>query len=68
VVAGVGLDPDKQGRFSYASLAEVGNLGGGAVLDVLRRTHADPPPPGSPGLLAAFGPGFVATALHGTWV
>lgn len=67
VVAGVGLDPDKDGRHSRASLAENGNLGGVAVLDVLRRTHDDPPAPGAPGVLAAFGPGFTAAGVYGAW-
>jgi predicted naringenin-chalcone synthase len=43
LVAGLGLDPEKHGRHSHASLAENGNLGGVAVLDVLRRMHDDPP-------------------------
>jgi predicted naringenin-chalcone synthase len=68
VVTGVGLDPQKHGRHSTASLAENGNLGGAAVLDVLRRTHDDPPMPGDPGVLAAFGPGFTVAAVYGTWV
>ena len=66
-VAGIGLDPEKHGRHSYASLRH-GNLGGGAVLDVLRRTHTDPPAVGSPGVLAGFGPGFTVACVRGTWV
>ncbi|MFI5814828.1 PhlD [Streptomyces sp. NPDC051643] len=66
VIAGVGLD-EKQGRHSHDSLAENGNLGGVAVLDVLRRTHHDPPVPGDPGVLAAFGPGFTVAGVYGTW-
>jgi predicted naringenin-chalcone synthase len=67
VVAGVGLDPEKHGRHSHASLAENGNLGGAAVLDVLRRMHDDPPVSGDPGVLAAFGPGFNLAAIYGCW-
>ncbi|MFF1284280.1 PhlD [Streptomyces sp. NPDC058299] len=67
VVAGVGLDPHKDGRHSHTSLAENGNLGGVAVLDVLRRAHDDPPAPGAPGLLAAFGPGFTVAGVYGNW-
>jgi predicted naringenin-chalcone synthase len=67
VVAGLGLDPEKHGRHSHASLAENGNLGGTAVLDVLRRTHDDPPALGDPGVLAAFGPGFNVAAVYGAW-
>lgn len=66
VIAGLGLD-EKAGRHSHASLEENGNLGGAAVLDVLRRTHDDPPAPGDPGVLAAFGPGFTVAGVYGTW-
>lgn len=61
--AAVGVDP----RHSLASLSENGNLGGNAVLDVLRRTHTTPPAPGERGLLLAFGPGFTVAGLRGTW-
>lgn len=67
VTAGIGLDPEKHGRHSHASLAENGNLGGAAVLDVLRRTHDDPPAPGDPGMLVAFGPGFTVAGVYGAW-
>lgn len=67
VVAGFGLDPEKHGRHSRQSLAENGNLGGAAVLDVLRRMHDDPPASGDDGVLAAFGPGFNTAAVYGTW-
>ncbi|RPE39770.1 chalcone and stilbene synthase-like protein [Streptomyces sp. Ag109_O5-1] len=67
VVTGVGLDPEKHGRHAHTSLAENGNLGGAAILDVLRRTHDAPPAPGDPGLLVAFGPGFTVAAVYGTW-
>ncbi|MEU1372016.1 PhlD, partial [Streptomyces sp. NPDC005803] len=67
VVTGFGLDPAKHGRHSHASLADNGNLGGVAVLDVLRRTYDDPPVSGDPGVLAAFGPGFTVAAVYGAW-
>ncbi len=42
-----------------ASLARIGNLSSASVLHVLEDTLRDrPPPPGSPGLLMAMGPGF----------
>jgi alkylresorcinol/alkylpyrone synthase len=40
------------------SLRENGNLSSVSVLDVLRATLDDPPPPGSLGLMIAMGPGF----------
>lgn len=65
-VAGLGLD-DWHGDQSRKSLTEVGNLGGVACMDVLARTHAAPPPPGAEGVAIAFGPGFTAAAVHGSW-
>lgn len=67
VIDGLGLDTEKGGRHSHASLAENGNLGGAAVLDVLRRTYDDPPAPGAPGALVAFGPGFTVAGVYGAW-
>ncbi|KNB50995.1 PhlD [Streptomyces caatingaensis] len=58
---------DKVLRHSWDSLEECGNLGGVSVLDVLARTYREPPEPGAPGLLTAFGPGFFAAACHGVW-
>ncbi|MEW1754129.1 type III polyketide synthase [Streptomyces angustmyceticus] len=52
---------------SWASLAQVGNLGGASVLDVLRRTHDTPPSDGDRGVMLAYGPGFATTTLTGTW-
>ncbi len=59
----IGVGPE-QGHHARASLAEAGNLGGVAVLDVLARTLAAPVPPAGPGLLVAHGPGFTTTALR----
>jgi predicted naringenin-chalcone synthase len=54
-------------RHSLDTLAEEGNLGGVSVLRVLERTHSNPPADGAAALMAAYGPGFSASALHGTW-
>lgn len=63
-----GLDlTDTQLAHSWASLQEVGNLGGASVLDVLARAHAAPPAGGDRGVMLAYGPGFATTALTGTW-
>ncbi|MFI1161417.1 type III polyketide synthase [Streptomyces sioyaensis] len=64
---GLGLT-DAQLQHSRASLAQVGNLGGSSVLDVLRRTHDTPPADGARGVMLAYGPGFTTAALTGTWV
>ncbi len=67
VVKGLGVGDDFV-RHSRACLAEAGNGGGVGVLEVLRRTFDDgPPPAGARGLLAAFGPGFVTAALRINW-
>jgi predicted naringenin-chalcone synthase len=63
---GLGLTCE-QLTHSYASLRDVANLGGVSVLDVLRRTHATPPDPGTRGLALSFGPGFSYASLIGTW-
>ncbi|MEW1861101.1 PhlD [Streptomyces sp. NBC_00669] len=59
-VDALGLPPEA-GRHSVDSLTG-GNLGGGAVLDVLRRTLEEGPARG-PGALVSYGPGFVADAI-----
>ena len=51
--------PARALELTWRSLAEVGNLSSASVLHVLRDTLAQqPPPPGTPGLLLAMGPGF----------
>nr|BBG91909.1 type III polyketide synthase [Streptomyces sp.] len=65
-IAALGLAPD-HGHHSFNSLAQNGNLGGNAVLDVLRRTHTTPPDPGAEGLMVAFGPGFAVAGVRGRW-
>lgn len=67
---GLGLDPDPATgdlTHSWASLAECGNLGGSAVLDVLARTFNTPPAHDKEGLLIGFGPGFMLAAAYGRW-
>lgn len=49
------------------SLRENGNLSSVSVLDVLRETLADPPPPGSKGLMIAMGPGFCSELVLLEW-
>lgn len=67
VQSGLGLT-DEQLRHTIASIRENASLGGIGVLDVLRRTHDTPPADGARGVMVAYGPGFVTTALTGTWV
>ncbi|MER7986997.1 PhlD [Streptomyces noursei] len=54
-------------RHAHASLAELGNIGGSAVIDGLLRVHDDPPAPGSSVTVVSFGPGFVMAANRGIW-
>ncbi|MFJ8312325.1 MULTISPECIES: PhlD [unclassified Streptomyces] len=68
--AGLQLDGDREHgalRHAWASLAENGNLGGSAVLDVLSRTFTEPPADAESGLIIGFGPGFVLAAVRGHW-
>jgi alkylresorcinol/alkylpyrone synthase len=48
-------------------MRENGNISSAAVLDVLRRTMADPPPPGSLAVMLAMGPGFSFELLLLSW-
>lgn len=66
VTAALGLDP-QDAAHSVAALAEHGNLGGAAALDVLARTHTTPPPAGADGIAVAFGPGFITAGVRGHW-
>ncbi|WKX69514.1 type III polyketide synthase [Streptomyces sp. XD-27] len=51
-----------------ASLARVGNLSSASVLHVLRDAMAhQPPPPGSPALMMAMGPGFSSELVLLRW-
>jgi alkylresorcinol/alkylpyrone synthase len=49
------------------SLRDNGNLSSVSVLDVLRANMADPPPPGSIGLMIAMGPGFCSELVLLAW-
>lgn len=49
------------------SLRDNGNLSSVSVLDVLRATMADPPGPGSLGLMIAMGPGFCSELVLLGW-
>ena len=49
------------------SLRENANLSSVSVLDVLRANMADPPPPGSFGLMMAMGPGFCSELVLLGW-
>lgn len=49
------------------SLRANGNLSSVSVLDVLRANMADPPPPGSIGLMIAMGPGFCSELVLLAW-
>ncbi len=60
------LPPDAL-THTRTSLSALGNLSSASVLDVLRRTLADPPAPGSPGLLTAMGPGFASELVLLRW-
>lgn len=50
-----------------SSLRDNGNLASVSVLDVLRANVADPPPPGSLGLLIAMGPAFCSELVLLAW-
>lgn len=49
------------------SMAEKGNLSSASVLDVLHTAMGSPPPPGTPGLVAAMGPGFAVELVLTRW-
>jgi alkylresorcinol/alkylpyrone synthase len=49
------------------SLRDNGNLSSVSVLDILQDTVADPPPPGSIGLMIAMGPGFSSELVLLGW-
>ncbi len=60
------LPPDALER-TRISLRDNGNLSSVSVLDILRATMADPPSPGSIGLMIAMGPGFSAELVLLSW-
>jgi alkylresorcinol/alkylpyrone synthase len=60
--------PDGSLDITWRSLAEVGNLSSSSVLHILRDTLAERrPPPGTPGLLLALGPGFCSELVLLRW-
>ncbi|MEV0970548.1 type III polyketide synthase [Microtetraspora glauca] len=61
--------PDGALDLTWRSLAEAGNLSSASVLFVLRDTLASPhpPPPGTPGVLLAMGPGFCSELVLLRW-
>lgn len=60
--------PEGALELTWQSLADIGNLSSASVLHVLRDTLAQrPPPPGTPGLLLAMGPGFCAELVLLRW-
>ncbi|MEU8201341.1 3-oxoacyl-[acyl-carrier-protein] synthase III C-terminal domain-containing protein [Streptosporangium sp. NPDC049046] len=60
--------PEDALDLTWRSLAAIGNLSSSSVLHVLRDTLAlRPPPPGTPGLLLAMGPGFCSELVLLRW-
>lgn len=53
--------------YTRNSLRDNGNLSSVSVLDVLRANMADPPPPGSLGLMIAMGPAFCSELVLLGW-
>jgi alkylresorcinol/alkylpyrone synthase len=62
----LGLGPDAL-QVTRESLRDNGNLSSVSVLHVLRETMACPPPPGSPALMMAMGPGFCSELVLLRW-
>lgn len=61
-----GLGPEALRR-TWESLRAVGNLSSASVLHVLADSLAEPPPPGSWGLMLAMGPGFCSELVLLRW-
>ncbi|MFD9435755.1 type III polyketide synthase [Streptomyces sp. NPDC060002] len=60
--------PDAALDMTWRHLADVGNLSSSSVLHVLRDTLAERrPPPGTPGVLLAMGPGFACELVLLRW-
>jgi alkylresorcinol/alkylpyrone synthase len=59
--------PTDELRHSWQSMRDNGNISSASVLDVLNRTVAEPPAPGSLGLMLAMGPGFSFELLLLSW-
>jgi alkylresorcinol/alkylpyrone synthase len=62
----IGLAPEALVH-SRNSMRENGNISSASVLDVLRRTAAEPPPEGAFGVMLAMGPGFSFELLLLQW-
>ncbi|WMX43727.1 type III polyketide synthase [Streptomyces roseicoloratus] len=52
---------------SRRALAAYGNLSSASVLQILKDVQSDPPPPGTTGLVLAFGPGFSSELVLLAW-
>ncbi|OBI44452.1 stilbene synthase [Mycobacterium sp. E796] len=66
IQSALGLPPEAVAH-SRESMRENGNMSSASVLDVLRRTVAEPPPAGSLGVMLAMGPGFSFELLLLQW-
>ncbi|MFD6281271.1 type III polyketide synthase [Streptomyces sp. NPDC060209] len=66
LVDGLGCDPSLI-DIPWQSLRSLGNTGSVSVLDILARTYATPPPPGTHGLVIGVGPGISVTASRAQW-
>jgi alkylresorcinol/alkylpyrone synthase len=66
IAKAVGLPLDALAH-STESMRENGNISSASVLDVLHRTLAAPPSPGSLGIMLAMGPGFSFELLLLSW-
>ncbi len=62
----IGLPPEALAH-SRNSMRENGNISSASVLDVLRRTLAEPPPAGALAVMLAMGPGFSFELLLLQW-
>lgn len=54
-------------ELTWRSLADIGNLSSSSVLHVLRDTLDKKPPPGTPGMIMAMGPGFCSELVLVEW-
>ncbi|MFF1478485.1 type III polyketide synthase [Streptomyces sp. NPDC058301] len=59
--------PDSALAASRRALAAHGNLSSASVLHILKDTQNDQPPPGTTGLMIAFGPGFSSELVLLAW-
>jgi alkylresorcinol/alkylpyrone synthase len=66
IESAIGL-PSEAVVHSRNSMRDNGNISSASVLDVLRRTIAEPPPAGSFGVMLAMGPGFSFELLLLRW-